>query len=308
MTLDKRPYSPYFMSFIGGILTAIFSSLPQEGGFITLLANYLACVPIAIVFLSQGANKGIVASFISLALILISQGRNATAIVGLTHIFPCAIIAVAALRKVKFDERYQWYPAGYLVSWLAVLCCIYIVFIVTMIHQQGSDPQSLIKDKLMNMVGPDLIHHISPIMLDLLPGLMGLSLSIMALVNLNVAQRLCQWKKIQLRPYPTDYDGHYFEFWDMVFVASFMLLLTDGQIFAFIGKNMMLVSCLPLFFLGLSTVSCWLGQFENGRLWFGILIVMCVLLLWPSFIVVALGVLEPTINIKKRLIVNKDLD
>lgn len=308
MTLDKRPYSPYLISLLGGIITAIFSNLPHEGGFVILLANYLASVPLAMVFLSLGINCGIMASFVSLALILASQGPGSLIILGATHILPCSMTAALALRRIQKDHQFVWYPAGYLASWLASLSVIYIVIFVMMVHQQGTAPQTLIKTTLMTMMGPDLIHHLSSLMLDLLPGLMGLSLSIMALVNLSVAQRLCRWKGINIRPYPTDQDGHFYELWDVVFVASLMLILTESQIFAFIGKNVMLISCFPLFFLGLSTVNCWLGQFENGRLWFGTLIVLCALLLWPSFIVVALGLLEPTFNIKKRLIVNKDLD
>lgn len=308
MTLDKRPYSPYLISLLGGIVTALFSLLPHEEGVIVLLVNYLACVPVAMVFLSMGVNCGIFASFISMVLVLLSQGTGSMIILGGTHLLPCSLIAAASLKRQQIGDKLQWYPAGYLVSWLTVLCGLYLIFFVAIVNQQGSDPQTLIKQTLVNVVGSDILHHLSPLMLDLLPGLMCISLSIMALVNLSMAQRICRIRQINIRPYPTGEDSQFCEFWDIVFIGSIMLILTDGQIFAFIGKNMMLVSCFPLFFMGLSTVNCWLGQFRNGPLWLGILVVLCALLLWPSFIVVGLGLLEPTLNIKKRLIVNKDLD
>jgi uncharacterized protein YybS (DUF2232 family) len=306
MTSDKRPYSPYLISTVGGIITAIFTLLPPEGGFFTLIINYLAAVPLTIIFLSFGVNAGIIATFVSLSILLLAHSVGSLIVIGATHIIPCSLLATIALQRIKINEQTHWYPAGYLISWLSVLNTLYLVIGALLIHYQGSDPQTVIKQMLTTYIGGDLLQHLSPSMIELLPGLMCLSLSIMTLVNLIVAQRLCMWRKINIRPYPAKYDYCFYEFWDIVFIVAFMLVLTDGQIFAFIGKNMMLVSCFPMFFVGLSTVFCWLSQFENGRLWLGILIGLCVLLLWPAFVIVALGLLEPTMNIKKRLNVKKD--
>jgi hypothetical protein len=308
MSLNKREIPPYLSSIIGGACTAIFSLLPPTASFLFLLLNYLSAVPLLIVYLALGVNAGTMAALACLGLIFLIKGSAGLLLIGATTILPCSLLATLALRKVSTQQTQHWYPVGKLVSWLTLLCLSYILITGLLFSQYETAPDILIKETLEKIVGQDLSNHMSASLLLFIPSFMSLSLSMMALVNLSLAQRICVWRGINLRPYPTEYDDQFHEFWDIVFVFSFMHLLTDDQIFAFIGKNVMMVSCLPLFVIGLSTVSCWLNKLENGRLWLGILIILCVLLLWPALVIITLGLLEPTMKIKKRLRLNKDLD
>jgi hypothetical protein len=127
----------------------------------------------------------------------------------------------------------------------------------------------------------------------------------MCLVNASLAQRLAVKGHLTQRPYPLPQDSQLYENWDLVLAAGLLLILTDISLFAFMGKNIALMSCVPLFLVGLKVVYAWLKQFDNPKFWVAGVIFMSIFLVWPAMFIVMFGILEPTARLSQRWTPNK---
>jgi len=125
------------------------------------------------------------------------------------------------------------------------------------------------------------------------------------LVNASLAQRLAVRIALSSRPYPLPTDGQLYESWDLIFTIGLLLTLTGIPLFAFIGKNMALISCAPLFLVGLTTVYAWLEQFDNPKSWIIGIVFISIFLVWPGILIVILGFLEPTLHLRQRWALTK---
>ena len=103
-------------------------------------------------------------------------------------------------------------------------------------------------------------------------------------------------------------DTQLYEHWDIVLAGCLLLVLTDAPLFAFMGKNMALMSCVPIFLAGLRSTYAWLEQFDHPKLWVVVVVFMSIFLVWPGIIIVIFGVLEPTLHLRQRWTANRKVD
>ena len=135
---------------------------------------------------------------------------------------------------------------------------------------------------------------------SLIPGISSISWILMCLINASLAQRLVMIGGHSQRPYPLPTDTQLYELWDIPLAICLMLVLTDVPLLVFIGENIALISCVPIYFLGLKVAYTWLRQYDNAKLWLIVIVFMSIFLVWPGIIIVMFGILEPTLHLCRR--------
>jgi hypothetical protein len=90
-------------------------------------------------------------------------------------------------------------------------------------------------------------------------------------------------------------------YWDIIFLASLIPLLIQNEMFAFFGKNVLLLSCLPLYLYGLGIVYSWLDRLKNGKSWLALIIILSIFLAWPAMLVIIVGLLEPILKTQQNM-------
>lgn len=153
---------------------------------------------------------------------------------------------------------------------------------------------------LLTTLAPQEAARISQSFAELFPGIMILSILISLTVNILVTLRILEKASPELYPPLQTEDFQISSYWDIIFLIGLLLILTKYEMFAFIGKNVLLLSCVPLYLYGLRIISSWLNQLENWWLWFVFAIVLSLVLVWPAMLIVLLGLLEPVLKIRKR--------
>jgi hypothetical protein len=278
-------------AILAGVITAALALLPLSFNVISFFLNYFAAFPLYLIGLSCGMHRLALAALIALALFMITAGIQPGLIFAITTLVPAFLIVY---RIHKGD------PGGYVVSWITALSIVIFVGIVMILASQSVNVLDVLKSWFALFSEQIPVKSMNTRLIGLLPGISGISWIIMCLVNASLALRFAALRNLTPRPYPTPNDRQLYENWDIIFGFGLLLVLTNAPLFAFIGENIALISCAPIFLVGLSVVYAWLGQYENPKIWLIGIIFLSFLLVWPGIVIVLFGVLEPTLHLRQR--------
>jgi len=287
---------PTILAVCAGALSAGFSLFPLNYSIISFLVTYFATIPLFFVGLCWGLSRLIISIIIAFGIFTLGAGVQASLVYFLTTLVPALLIVS---RFLKGD------PAGYIVSWVTGLAILMFLGILIVLSSQTVNVLDMLHSWFTFFADEQAYKSLHSNIIQLLPAISSVSWIMMCLVNASLAQRLAVRSELALRPYPLPKDTQLYEHWDLIFVSSLLLILTDVPLFAFIGKNIALISCVPLFFVGLKVVYAWLNQFDNAKLWMIIIVFMSIFLVWPGIVIVMFGVLEPTLHLCQRWTPNK---
>lgn len=282
---------PIVLAICGGALCAGFALFPLNFSIISFIVTYFAALPIFFVGLSWGIPRLLVSALVAFTIFAIGSSLQAGAVFFLTTLLP-AILIVS--RFIKGD------PAGYIVSWMTCFAIVLFLSIIIVLSMHSINVLEMIHEWIGFFVDEKTLKGLHGKIIPLFPGISSVTWILMNLVNASLAQRLVVRAHLTSRPYPLPTDNKLYEYWDLVLVLSLLLILTDVPLFAFIGQNLALICCVPLFFLGLKVVYSWLSQFNDPKIWLIIIVFMSILLVWPGMIIVMFGVLEPTLHLCRR--------
>jgi hypothetical protein len=196
-------------------------------------------------------------------------------------------------------------PFGYIISWVTGLTIVIFLGILLVLSTQSINVLNLLDSWFAFFADEQSYKKLHGHIIPLLPGISSISWTIMCLVNAAVALLLAIKGHFLHRPFFLPKDTQLYENWDLIFVLSLLLMLTGVPLSAFIGKNIALMSCVPLFSVGLKVVYAWLRQFENPGLWMVGIIFMSIFLVWPAAFIVIFGILEPTVHFHQIWTPNK---
>lgn len=301
---------PALAGFLCGALSAALSILTLFQNFTSFFAiiifviAYLSLVPFAIAW-RAGPVQGMAATVTLIVLHLILHGPLQTMGGFVLNMLP--IILFVTFSKVNTTGTIQIKDKGLGIA-LSKVALIYAVFaVIAMIFVFDVNSLSPYADALDGKVDGKFF-NISRKVVAVLPGVITVASLLNMMVTVYAASRIAQKLTLPHRPFPLPGDFYIPRHWDIVFVLGLMLQLTGIENVVFIGKNLTIISCLPLYCLGLSTVSLWLRGQENGNLWLGLLIVLSLILVWPGMMVVFLGLVEPAMELQKRILLNNDKD
>lgn len=288
--------NPNLLAFCGGILTAAFALFPLKFSILSFLITYFAALPLFFVGLCWGFPMAILGSLTAFGIFTMGAGFNAALVFALTTLLPTLLIV---FRFLKGD------PAGHIVSWVTGLSLVMFLGILLILSSHSINVLDILNEWFAFFADEEVLKKMHGNIIPLIPGISSISWIMMCLVNASLAQRLAVRAGLSKRPYPLPTDTKLYENWDIVLAVSLLLVLTGIPLFAFMGKNMALISTVPIFFVGLKVVYAWLDQFDNPKLWMIAVVFMSIFLVWPGIIIVMFGVLEPTLHLCQRWTRNK---
>ncbi|MBM3632574.1 MAG: hypothetical protein FJX03_02545 [Alphaproteobacteria bacterium] len=292
MSIERlQKLNPNIIAICGGILTAGFALFPLNLSLVSFLVTYFAAIPLFFVGLCWGFSQLIVSCIVAFGIFSLGSGLHSGLVFGLTTLVPSLLMVY---RFFKGD------PAGYLVSWLAGLAIVLFLGILLALSSQNMNVLDIMHSWFTFFADEQAFKSLHSNVIQLLPAISSISWIMMCLVNASIAQRFAVKNELALRPYPLPKDTQVYEYWDLILVLSLMLILTEAPLFAFIGKNIAIISCIPIFFVGLKVVYAWLNQFDNPKLWMVTIVFMSIFLVWPGIVIVMFGVLEPTLRLCQR--------
>jgi len=282
---------PIVMAICGGVLCAGFALFPLNFSIVSFIVTYFAALPLFFVGLSWGVPRLLISSLVAFAIFAIGSSLQAGAVFFLTTLLPTILIVS---RFIKGD------PAGYIISWMTWFAIVLFLGIILILSAHSINVLEIIHEWISFFVDEKTLKGLHGKIIPLFPGISSVTWILMNLVNASLAQRLVMRARLSPRPYPLPTDNKLYEYWDMILASSLLLMLTGVPLFDFIGQNLAIISCVPLFFLGLKVVYSWLSQFADPKLWLIVIVFMSILLVWPGMIIVMFGVLEPTLHLCRR--------
>jgi|GEM_PF-2483095 len=294
-----RHVEPTFLAICGGALSALLALFPLNFSIISFLLTYFAALPLYFVGLSWGISRLALSGVIAIGIVAIGAGAHASFAFIITTFVPALLII---FRAQKGD------PAGYIVSWVTGLSMTTFLGTILVLSSQSINVMDVLHSWFSLFADESSIKGMSSQIIFLLPGISSISWIMMCLVNASFAARLVARAQLAQRPYPMPEDTQLYETWDIVLALSLLLILTGVPLFAFIGKNIALMSCIPLFLVGLKAAYEWLKQFDNSKWWMIVIVFMSIFLVWPGIIIVIFGVLEPTLHLQQRWAPNKKIE
>lgn len=297
MSTDRiRRLDPNLIAICGGALSAALALFPLNFNIISFLITYFAALPLFFVGLCWGVPRLILGVLVAFGIFSMGAGIHSGLVFFITTLVPALLIVY---RFQRGD------PAGYIVSWVTGLAIAIFLGILLVLSAQSVNVLDLLHSWFSFFADEQAFKNLQGHIIPLLPGISSISWVMMCLVNASVAQRLAVRSQLTQRPYPLPGDTQLYENWDLVLTLSLLLILTDVPLFAFMGKNIALMSSIPIFLVGLKVVYAWLKQFENPKVWMVGIIFMSIFLVWPAIFVVIFGVLEPTVRLSQRWTPNK---
>ncbi|MBX9806000.1 MAG: hypothetical protein K2Y18_09675 [Alphaproteobacteria bacterium] len=297
MSMDRiNRLDPSLLAVCGGALCASFALFPPNFNILSFLLIYFAALPLYFVGFCWGFGRLILAVLVALGIFTIGAGLQSGLVFLLTTLLPALLIVY---RIEKGD------PAGYVVSWVTGLTILTFLGIFIVLSAQSINVLDLLHAWFSFFKEEEAFKHLSGQIIPLIPGLSSITWIMMCLVNAALAARLAIRTQLSRRPYPLPTDTKLYENWDILLAFSFILMLTGVPFLAFVGKNMALMTYVPIFLVGLTAVYAWLEQFENPKLWITMIAIMSIFLVWLGIIIVIFGVLEPTLHLRQRWTPNK---
>lgn len=287
---------PTILAICGGALSAGLALFPLNFGIISFLITYFSSLPLFFVGLCWGLQKLTISILVTFGIFSIGSGLQSAFAFALTTFVPALLVVY---RFLKGD------PAGYIISWLTGLAITIFLGILIVLSSQSINVLDILHEWFSFFADEQTLKSLHGQIVPLVPGISSISWILMCLVNASLAQRLAVKLQLSKRPYPLPSDTQLYEYWDMVLVLSLLLSLIDVPLFVFMGKNIALICCVPIFFLGLKVAYAWLSQFDNARLWLFVIVFMSIFLVWPGIVIVMFGVLEPTFHLSQRWTSNK---
>ena len=264
-----------------------------------LILSYFSLVPIAIAFISFGRMQGGVAAVVYFVLSLLLYGPLPTCGALLINLAPLCLFTILITPSNQQSHHVRaTIRVGVSFSKVALFCLVVVVIAMLSVFDIAS--LTPIVDEIDGKLDGKFF-NVSRKVVEVLPGIITFSAFINMILNTYIANRLAQQLQLRFRKFPLPGDYYIPGYWDIVFVAGLLLQLTGVETLVFVGKNVSLIACMPLYLLGFSTVFLWLDKQENRGVWLGLLAILSVLLVWPGVFIVFLGLVEPTLKLQKQI-------
>lgn len=317
--LPSRGAKGIIAALVAGVGAAACLNLATSGQnpLLTLLA-YISPVCIFISGLGVGMVGAAISTGVVMFLLLLAGNVVLAVQLGITLIIPAALLSVLALRYRRgMDDEIYWYPTGYLLTALVgYALTIFLLTLLMMSGQEGGLAGFIAKayDSIMDSVIKAYTQNSGPIppeqleaskasglfMKQYFPSLFMISFVTMLAISGVIAQISLRNMNWALR---TDFTLKNFMVppW-LIYVAitTFALSFIKDDTLSYFGVNATPVLLLPFFVLGLSVVHAYLQPRKYKTLWL-FLFYIVLSLGWPALPVIALGAIEPFVNIRAKI-------
>lgn len=293
----------------GGALSAFASLAFMSGMPGALLAVYFAPLPMLLVGLDHGPKATVIAGAAGAIVASVAGSPLSGVLFAVIHALPVwVIVRQALLKRLGEDGKTEeWYPSGYILSILSVLGAgmLFAAMIMSLGEEEGlkglvESYLDLVFSYMMPTVDEaargDLVQAMSP----LFPGYLGTSWVVMAAVNASIAMAILTRVQRIDRP-KTNLADLVMPDWMSWFLvgAAVVALLGSGDL-EFLGRNLALILAVPFFFLGLAVVHNLARHVTFPGMLLTAFYIVLFLSGWISMVVIAAGVMEQWVGIRRR--------
>lgn len=292
-----------------GLSSAVLYASALSGIAVGMLVTYMAQLPLFFVGLSMGPRAAALAGAAGIAALTVIGGALPGLLYALSTALPVALLVMLALRKRAWtDGQEYWYPPGNLLRGTAAWCAVLLLMAAIVFGVFGNGFQAAvnefvagISDVILRGTGQTAPPEVLTNMGGILPGITAWSWMLMATVNGLLAQMLVTRMGKNLRPGLRMTEIHVPLSWAGLFGVVFALAYVLPADFGFTIANMAMVLAYPLLFQGLSVVHAAMASFGAWTIGYVAFYVVMIFFGWLSLAVVALGMAEPVLKLRERL-------
>ena len=305
--------SALLLSVGAGLMSALplAVAMTTVGGMMFILISPL---PLFLAGLALGTQGAIIAGATASLTLGLQGGVLAALGMVLIMAAPVAILVRQALLNRQDTApdgtaRLEWYPPGLLLGVLVMIGVVWLLAAAGL--KMGSDggiaaglqrdvTQSL--EMLVPQATPEERSQAAAVMTPLALGVGLLSWMLLLALNGILAQGLLVRYGRNIRPSPRLIDLDVPNWLAPVLAITLgVAFLIEGDL-GYVAQNLALILVLPYFFLGLSVVhALTLGMQARTVVLTIFYIALVVLSIWPSMIVIALGLIEQWAGIRRRV-------
>ncbi len=292
-----------------GLSSAVLYASALNGIAVGVLMTYLAQLPLFIAGLAMGIKATAVAGTAGIIALAIIGGHEPGLIYALTTALPVTILVTLALRKRLWtDGQEDWYPPGKLLQGAAVWGGVLLVLAAIVFGSFGNGFHASVaafvgslSEGFRQATGqnapPDALAGIA----DILPAIGALSWMLMATVNGLLAQMLVTRFGKNLRPGLHMDEIHVPLTWaGLIAAAAALKYVLPGDL-GYTMANLAVVLAYPLLFQGLSVVHAAMASVGAWTIGYVAFYVTMLFFGWLALPVVALGLAEPVLKLRERL-------
>lgn len=304
----------YWVTTLGaGVLSGLLYYVSLRGMPWLLAAMYFVQLPL---FLA-GLSLGLTASALASVAATLTTGAMAShwlwmPIFALSLVPPVLVIVrQALLSRTTGQGGVEWYPPGLLTGWLVGLGMVIVLAVSALLLLNGGVETQVTEmvrrfvDVIQNIMPPDMrIADPERTVAEtaaLLPGTATASLLLMTVVNASLAQLALKRLDANLRPTPDIAELDLPVAVVLLFAVSAALgALLPGDL-GYVLRNLAPVALVGAVLSGLAVVHTAVRKF-GSRQWLLVAVyIATVLVMWPVFMLAALGLAEPFLKLRRRL-------
>ncbi|MEB3701976.1 DUF2232 domain-containing protein [Candidatus Bealeia paramacronuclearis] len=299
---------PLPLSILGGVLSAapyFLLATPSLGG---MLLTYFSTLPLFAVGLGLGFSSALIAGAAGIVLSLIfsmMSGSFGLAIpYAIFNVIPTILILFKAL-QYRTDESGEphYTPSVNLMNFLTSMALgiagVSFLLIQFSLAQSGENLSALIQAAMGPQPAETIL--ILTALIKVLPGIVAMSWAMMALMNAILAQGLLKAFGKNLRPSPDVCDVYPLPIFYYILAALGVMTLLPLGVFSDASSNLIIPALLPFLLTGIGTVHAIARKFSYASwILFGFYTV-ALLLSWPFFFLVPLGLIEPWVKLRNRI-------
>lgn len=280
---------------LGGFLSATLAFLPVWGPFFALFSFFVP-LPFFLLGLGLGLRPLLGAGLFAIAFVFLF-----TDLVLTTEFFLCSflgpvfLVQRALLNQKQSSGEIVWYSPSFLLKDFTLLSGIVMTVALGvylyLVQNGGIDAMLRILDS-QGHIKKDVFMQL----LSFLPGFFTFSWMLMMLFNAAIAQGILTRIKANLRPTPSFKMIQIPKNFLIVLGLSLLLSYIGVGTLELLGKNATLTLSFPFFLSGIGIIHLLFHKTAFATV--GLIIFYCalLLLLWPAFFVIFLGILRPWIE------------
>ncbi len=291
----------------GGGLSAIASMIAITGLPGALLFIYLAPLPLMLVGLGLGTTAATMAGLSGFVIVGLLGGIMAAALYLVAHAMPTWLVVRQSLLQIPGrDGAVNWYPAGYILCWLASFGAVVMLSaaVVTIGGSGGLETSvgeylKYVFENMAPMMSASDRQSVALMMTPLFPGMAAISWLSMVVLNATLAQSILSRGKRNLRPSPSLANLRLPDWISWMLVASAIIALLKVGDMEYLGRNMATILAVPFFFLGLAVVH----DIARHVAFPGALLLAFYLVIffsgWALLVVAGVGVIEQWVGLRR---------
>jgi hypothetical protein len=297
----------HFVALGLGVLAALFYlSVALRSPGAVMLAN-LAQLPLFITGLGWGLMAALTAAAAASAVVLVVLPTPMFGFFVLIVIVPVVLLVHLALQsRTTADGAVEWYPPGYLLSWLGALAAVSLLG-GALYFAGAEDGLEGVARRYVGAVLAVLASDGAEGRLDVLtariaqfmPATAMATWQFVVIVNGYLAQGLLARFGRNIRPGAPFAQLTLPRWTNVVLIVCIAAGFTGGQL-GYAGRNAAIAMSVPFFFLGLSVIHAVSSRWPGRSFALLVLYLLILFQVWLAVLVAGLGLIEQWLQLRRR--------